>query len=333
MYKMLETLITAIEKGEYKTIFVSTTSKASPKVSRLPDKNLAGQYSVNVLITDNNIGMNFFERIDGRVDNIFIDVERKQGINLMSIARDIIKYSSIHPYKPNDVTLEAADQLILNQLGTDLTDSRILVYGTGNLAFKIALRLIEREADVTIAGRNLDKIRSLVSTLNMVKPSYSNAMASEHENSCDVSYDGLISFLSSEKIIDSSVVKWIKPKGFAIDGGIGNFQGEFIAEALNNEISILRLDVRLGNPFLFAGIESLSSKNEFFNTVMGSRELDGITLVAGGIIGKSGSIIVDQIHTPKQLIGVANGYGGLKNDKQLTESDRENLQYARKALL
>lgn len=333
LYEMLNSLVNVIEDGKYRYLLVSTTSRDSAEISRLPDKNFNGEIAANVLITNRQIAAELFEKIDGQIETVLIDVERKQGIDLMAIANDVIIYSNILPYKPNDVTLEAADQLILNQLGLNLADKRILVYGTGNLSFKLALRLIEREADISIAGRNPDKVDSIVTTLNMIKPSYSNVAAQVHHNDVTDKYDAIISFLSTEKIIDSSMVVYIKQGGIAIDGGIGNFQGEFIAEALEKEISVLRLDVRLGNPFLLAGITALSSENEFFNSVIGSYTMENMKVVAGGIIGEESSIIVDRIKNPSQIIGVANGYGGLKNEEQLTEHDRKNLQYARKTFL
>jgi hypothetical protein len=330
---MLETLINDIKKNKYKLLLVSTTARKSAQFSRLPDKSFNGEIVANILITNQEIGRNFFAEIDGQIETILIDVERKQEIDLIGIVNDVIKHSRILPYKPNDVTLEAADQLILNQLGSDLTGKKILVYGTGNISFKLALRLLEREVNVSIVGRNLDKVLSVVTTLNMIKPGFSNAIAREHHNESKDKYDGIIALVSSEKVVEPSVAEHIKRGGFAIDGGIGNFQGQFIADALEKEISVLRLDVRLGNPFLLAGITALSSENEFFNSVIGSCKMGNMMVVAGGIIGEESSIIVDRIKNPSQIIGVANGYGGLKNEEQLTEHDRKNLQYARKTFV
>ena len=330
---MFRIITNDLKSGAYSYLLISTTARDSVEINRLPDKSFKGKLAANYLITDEKIARNFFVEIDGQVEDILIDVERKQEVNLMDIANDVIKHSNILPYKPNDVTLEAADQLILNQLGVDLAGKKILVYGTGNIAFKLALRLLEREVDVSVQGRNPDKIQSVVTTLNMIKPSYSNAVAREHQDAIKYEYDGLVSFLSSEKIIDSTMAVNIKSNGFAIDGGIGNFQGTFIADSLEKGISVLRLDVRLGNPFLRAGITSLSSENEFFNTIIGSNQTGEMKLVAGGIIGEAGSIIVDRIKSPTQIIGIANGYGGLKNDEQLTKNDRKNLQYAKETFI
>lgn len=251
---MLNSLINDLQSKEYKMLLVSTTARKSMKISRLPDKIFDDIRVANILVTDTIIAKELFQKIDDQIATLLIDVERKKDVNLMEVAKSVVRMSKILPYKPNDVTLEATDQLILNQLGTDLTNKQVLIYGTGNIAFKLALRILEREANVSILGRNENKTQALVDTLNLVIPRHSTVKASVHQEDVSTEYDGLISFLSSEKVIDASMVHHIKRHGFAIDGGIGNFQGLFIAEALEKEVSCLRLDVRLGNPFLLAGI-------------------------------------------------------------------------------
>lgn len=316
----------------YDYLLVSTTARESDKIRRLPDKNLNGYRFASYLITDESSAYDFFKEIDGLINNIFIDVERKKKINLMQVAFACIKTSKISPYKPNDVTVEAADQLILNILGHEVTNKKILVYGTGNIAFKLSLRLLERNIDVVIGGRDNNKITHLMNTLNCIKPKYSTSRASHYKSEGE-QFDGLISFVSADKIITPQASKSIIEYGFAIDGGIGNFQEDFIQAALQKHVKLYRLDVRLGNHFLLAAIEAQTSRNDFFESVIGSNISGKVELVAGGIIGGKGTIIVDQIKDPTQIIGVANGYGGVKNDEQLTKNDWKNLQYAKETFL
>lgn len=330
---MLLTLRNEILSKSYDGILVSTTSKKSNKISILPNKVIKGKKYINILITNTTIAEEVFKIVDGKLDIILIDVERKKSINLMGLAYKIIKKSCILPYKPNDITLEAADQLVLQQTKHDLIAKNIIIYGTGNLGFKLALRLIEREANVHLVGRNIQKVNSLIESLNRVKPKFSKAYAMQYKPEDGIRYDGLVSFVSADKVINDDFANCIKSEGFAIDGGIGNFSEDFIALCLNKRIFVTRLDVRLGNEFLAASISSLNKKNVFFNEIMGSTKLNNQTVVAGGIIGPAGSIIVDRIKEATQIIGIANGYGGLKNESEYTKSDRENLQDAKKTLL
>src|SRR5699024_9515459 len=162
--------------------------------------------------------------------------------------------------------------------------------------------------NVHLVGRNVGKVNILVDTLNYIKPQYSDASAFAFNSHKKHSYDGMISFVSAEKVVTEAYADYITPEGFAIDGGIGNFSGEFIALCLEKSINVTRLDVRLGNEFLSASIKSLSKENSFFEEVMGVEKYEELEIVAGGIIGQAGSIIVDKIKEPKQIIGVANGY-------------------------
>jgi hypothetical protein len=45
--------------------------------------------------------------------------------------------------------------------------------------------------------------------------------------------------------------------------------------------------------------------------IMGSADLSGVAIVAGGVIGARGRIVVDSIKNPGRVIGIADGMGGL----------------------
>lgn len=69
--------------------------------------------------------------------------------------------------------------------------------------------------------------------------------------------------------------------------------------------------MRLG----FAGlITRLIEADEFLNKIRGERIVEGIRIVAGGVIGEKGDIIVDSISSPTTIIGVADGTGKILND-------------------
>ncbi|GAA3324539.1 hypothetical protein GCM10020331_052820 [Ectobacillus funiculus] len=95
-------------------------------------------------------------------------------------------------------------------------------------------------------------------------------------------------------------------------------------------LNCFRLDVRLG--FLYTLLPLLDDVRAFFNDVQGKAFVDNITIVSGGIIGASGDIIVDNIKHPRQVIGIANGLGGLKDTNDYTVSDQENLTKSSKSL-
>lgn len=326
---MYEEIKRTITQKNYTFMLVSTTAKHSKRFLRLPDRKINNQVSLNILISDPKEAEKLFKIADGKIPNMLIDVEQKQSINLFQIAKATITRSNLLPYKPNDITLEAADQLFLKHFSGDLAQKAILVYGSGNISFKLALRLAERQAKVYLMGRNSEKVSKLIDTLNLILPSYFGSPIRHFTFEEDL--DGIVSFISAEKIIGSDFASRVKASGLALDGGIGNFTGDFIKEAIQKGIHTLRLDVRLGLPFIEAGINA--GNQMFFNEIMGEKIYKNTKIVAGGIIGNEGSVIVDRINHPTQIIGIANGIGGVKSGAEHTIIDKESIETLKKYLI
>ncbi|KML41334.1 hypothetical protein [Cytobacillus firmus] len=317
-------IIKLVNDIKYEYLLISTTAKKNVDFQLLPNRHINDRLSLNIQIGNKELAEEIFRSIDGRIDNVLIDIERKQSINLWKIAKKNFKISRLYPYKPNDITMEAADRLLLNHFNSDLENKVILVYGTGNIGTKLALRLAERNSKVYLLGRNKDKVNQIITVLNSVSPFYTE------EKLCyfDVEkfkgeLDGVISLVSGERVIPEVFANFINENGIAIDGGIGNFSEAFISRIIKRNIRILRLDVRVGLPFIEASVNA--DGNSFFKSYMGVQKINGVTVVAGGIIGKDGSVIVDKIEKPSQVIGIANGIGGVKNESAFTKGDREAI--------
>jgi hypothetical protein len=79
---------------------------------------------------------------------------------------------------------------------------------------------------------------------------------------------------------------------------------------------ICRLDMRAG---LTAEIANILETAELITTAMGRAELAGVPVVAGGLIGQRGEVVVDTIVAPTRVIGVADGRGHLLRDGEAAE--------------
>lgn len=310
-----------LKQKKYEVMLVSITAKHDLSYLRLPDRVINNKKALNYLITKESIAQDLFRMTDGVISEVFIDVEQKQPINLFDLAKKVFKKTKVLAYKPNDITVEAADQLILNHFSNDVRGKKILIYGTGNISTKLAVRLAERQGQVFIYGRNKEKAIKIIEAINMVLPSYSEYPLKIFNPK--TTYDALLSFVSAEKVIDSDIAKVLNNFSIAIDGGIGNFTKSFIAETRKRSIRMLRLDVRIGEPFIEASV--LAHNQSFFYEVMGEKSIGNIQVVAGGIIGSEGAVIVDQIKRPTQIIGIANGIGGVKSETELTDDEKRSL--------
>lgn len=292
-------------------LFVSTTAKHKSSILRLPDRELSNGKSLNYLITNEEYAVELFKQVDGLIPTVIIDAELKQDIDLFSIAKKYIKKSSIYMNKPNDLTMESADVLLQQHFDRELIGKKALIIGTGNISFKLALRLAERNVQVFIDGRNASKVTKVVETINMILPAYSKYKVKKFELNCfDGGLDAVIPFVSAEKVVPDSYAVLLHEFSISVDGGIGNFSEEYIAVALKKKSKVIRLDVRIALPFANASLKTLSPSFSFFENISGERMIENMNIVAGGIIGSEGTIIVDQIKNPQQIIGVANGYGG-----------------------
>jgi hypothetical protein len=55
---------------------------------------------------------------------------------------------------------------------------------------------------------------------------------------------------------------------------------------------------------------------------LGWETLDGVSVVAGGAMGKSGDVVVDSVHHPSRVIGVCDGKGGVNFRFSEDEAER-----------
>jgi hypothetical protein len=337
---------------ENQIILISTTAKSNHENRLLPSHVIAGKACLNLIINDTKTAKEVMAYLDNYAPYFLIDVERKQTISLWEIAQNTITKGTILPYKPNDITVNAACILINQFFQYNINQKKALIYGSGNIATKLALSLAEHEAHVSLAGRNLKKIGVLKEALNAILPAYSTTPITVHTNitpqechlpqerhpersegSQEVStnlhfnlqkYDILVCALSSEHSIDEGVINQLHENALVVDIGINNLTPAFIEKAQEKSFQIFRLDVRIGSPFIEASLEAYH--RAFLSKQAGKRLINQVPCVAGGAIGARGDLIVDNISSPKQVIAIANGTGGVKKHEEYTEDDNNNLK-------
>lgn len=330
LYFAIDKEIDFFDNTERSIVFLNNSAKKRKDFFVLPRREALSYKSIGFFIGNEAICENVCKYIDGKATYILVDIECKQNFDLLSIAKKSIFKSQVIPFKPNDVTLESCDLLVRHLFKEDIQGRKILIFGSGNLASKIALRLAERQAEVFIWARNQEKASTIVNALNYILPKYNDTQIKLfHEDEND--FDLMISFLSAENVIGADFFNYLKKDGTVIDGGINNFSKDFIEVALNNGVSFIRLDTRIA--FHYALMSLNLETFHFFDNVFGTREIERIRCVAGGILGKQGNVIVDQIKYPTQVIGVANGLGGVKHECELTDEERRKISTIREYIL
>lgn len=311
---------------DFRIATVGTTARESQPFAILPRRKAFGFEAINFLVINPDYAEECFKLLDGAVNYILVDIELKKKIDLMQIAKRIVKQATLISYKPNDTTLEAADMFLRHYFNDELKGKKVLIYGAGNLGSKLSLRLAERGADVFLDSRNKEKTAGIIQALNHLTPKHSSSSIKPIKSykSFTDEMDVFIAFTSASNVISSSFLKFIKNGGLALDGGINNFTSDFIKGANELSISCYRLDVRAAFPHTILFLTDYI--NNFYHNIQGEMIFDNVRVVAGGIIGNEGDIVVDRISKPKQIVGIANGIGGLKLESEYTSQERQNIE-------
>lgn len=247
---------------------------------------------------------------DGKADYLFIDAESKSqdAACYVSLACSIAQKSTVKTYKGNDITALACD-LLISSLLPDVSGARAAIIGAGNLGSKAALALAERGASVSICRRD-DKGQLLAEALNGICSKYAQGRIVAASNPMDAAEGAriLIGFTQGYPVISAGMIRSLSPQALIIDGGIGTLHEEAVHEANALGHLLYRLDVRIAFAHI---VDSILSTEHFIANTSGRVQRDGNCYVAGGVIGMKGDIVVDSISSPKVVIGIADGKGGV----------------------
>jgi len=260
--------------------------------------------------------------LDGKLDYIFVDAEKKipnvsnpnETVNIERKARELIKKSIFLTYKGNDLTVESVDihlSYIFKENVRGIGGKNISVIGAGNLGSKLALKLAERGANVILFRRNKKKLNSIIEALNYIKPkeTESKIYASGSINEAIKLSDIVLVTADNSNVISKESIKFIQPHTIFFDIGKGTIAPEVISFLTNNNNSFFRADV---SSAMAGMLESNLMLDEVLTNRFGRRNFHGIPIVSGGLIGKSGEFIVDNVNAPKVIYGIAAGDGLFK---------------------
>ncbi len=313
--KLLVFVTRQATKAHTKSAFVISTTrkKSNEKVIIHPVRYTKYAICGAITIYDLKNALAIAKYLDGKVDYIFVDAEQKipRLDNLVKKISSAVNKSQILTFKNNDLTADAADALIASLDNYD--GKKIAIIGIGNIGGKLALKLVERGINVLAASSNYKKSSLMANAINTIKSkNCKGKVIPKNINTITKNVDLLIGFTPGTPIISSEMVTKLKKNSIIIDGGSGTILKDGIIEAKKRGIKILRLDTRCG----FAASASLMFETEnFLDKIFGHSSFKGIDLVAGGLYGKYGDIILDKISKPSQIVGIADGQGGILKGK------------------
>jgi len=251
--------------------------------------------------------------VDGLVDVIVVDVEQKvpQLAHIMETAGRIVKKSALLTYKDNDVWVNAVDALIAHIAG-DLHGVKVGIVGLDNLGPKLALKAAERCARVFLMTADDEGVlKEIVRGLNLMKTPLAPHPIEPALTAADVARDARVLIGASIKrvVVTAEMIENLPDDAIVIDAGIGTIDNAAAQLGRKKGLRFYRFDNRAG---LSAEIVNLLETRDLVEHVMGETTIDGVPVVAGGIVGEEGTVIVDSISEPTHVIGIADGTGKVR---------------------
>jgi hypothetical protein len=322
--KELIKLINTIKKKKTKKkvcfFLGNTKKKESTKFFFTPIRESRNFIFFGAIVYSDFIAKKILKIIDGKVDIVMVDIEKKvqsknKKISLVNIersAKDVIKKSKLYIYKANDLAINATETLLFNLFLKDkrgLGGKKILIIGIGNIGFKLSIKFVESGSKIYIWTRKKELLPNFAKTINTIKPQGTTSMVKALKNmpkNLDF-FDIIISTADSKNIIKKDIVKNLKKKNIFIDVGKGNFDKNAIKILNEKKINIYRLDTT--NSY-FSYLENISLTEKQYNYSKFKNKLKNITFVLRGIVGQKNDIVVDDVVNPKKIFGICDGEGG-----------------------
>lgn len=300
-----------------------------------PVRKTSHLISGSVIVYDVDQAVAVAYAVDGLVDYVLVDTEKKISLELYGVAdvgnveravRETVKKSNVLTYKGNDVTVDAIENFIVQTLSINprgLSGKKAAIIGAGNLGSKLALKLVERGMDVALVRRDRTKLEVIVAALNFIKPAETIAAASAAPDALSASQGAhlLVGLTQGTPVITEGMVDALASGAVLLDGGKGCFQRDAIARAQALNISIYRADIRPG----FEGhIAMMLETERLVKFGLGRAVFNGIPVVSGGLLARADEVVVDSIADPHTVFGCGNGLGDFA--RVLTDAQEKQLQ-------
>lgn len=300
-----------LHDGERMLCLATTANVNNPPLlvgsARLADSALAG----NLILRDAALLPALVDRFDDVVSMFFVDCEVKANVDLAVFARAAIAPQKLHFFKPNDFTLEAADEWIAQRM-PNLIGARTAVIGAGNIGAKLALRLAERGCKVKLVGRRTKLLEDIVRGLNAIMRGAGSIVASTDIGAACADVRLIVGCTPGTPAVDAEVLA-AAGNTLLLDVGNGCFSPEAIAAAQGRGLMIEVLSPTAG----WEGFMRRYLATRKLQQGLGRRHLDnGIWIVSRGVMGSSGDVLVDEVSRPSRVIGICNGSGDLLYDEE-----------------
>lgn len=292
--------------GERLLCIASTANVNNPTMLvgslRLAEGILAG----NLILRDITMLPAIVKRFDAVVAKFFVDCELKASIDLGAAIDALVLPERRHFFKPNDFTVEAADEWVTQRM-SDLRGVRTAIVGAGNIGAKLALRLAERGSEVRLAARRMEVLGVTAQGLRAILRGSGTIMAVPSVAAACAEAELIIGCTPGTPAIDAAAIINAKA-ALLLDVGNGCFGRDAVAAAQQRGLALEVLSPTAG----WEGFLRRYVATRQLQQGLGRRQIEnGVWIVSRGIMGATGDVLVDDVSKPGRVIGVCNGMGDL----------------------
>lgn len=248
----------------------------------------------NVMLAEPGLLEEVLQHIDGLADYVLLDA------GVRGAARGVLRHTTLLPYVDHEMWARATVTHLTLLMEGDLYGKRMAVTGVPPLAARAAMALGAAGAEVWLDDTLEREARALL----RLAPRITVRALAEAAREADV----VISLSPRCPAVNAEVVRAMAKGALLYDGGIGSIARDAVPVAENAGIRVVRVDMR---PTLAATALELIGMRRIVCAHMGRALWNGVSVVAGGLIGREGEVIVDSIAEPTRVIGLADGLGGI----------------------
>jgi 4-hydroxy-2-oxovalerate aldolase len=298
---------------------ISSASKKSGKTSVLTITNASGESHVKsavryIRLTDHTIignveidaSVNVAEAIteaDGLVDFIMLDDTLSTDISVYHTNE-----SKILCYSESNAQINALEAYLSN-LNPGQSGSSYVISGINPLSMAVAERLINNNISVYLLDDAAENLENAVHLLEQrIRFFHRGSAVKAAVADAHTDYDGILGFKACKNPLLAELITRVKRSGFVIDASIGSFTEDLIKASRMASLPVIRLDMRAG---LSSEVLLRLETYKLLNNVLGKNFIEEVPVVAGGVIGELGMVVLDSLSKPTKIIGIADGRGGL----------------------
>ena len=286
-----------------------------------------------IVLYDDEYAKTAVKYLDGKVDYIMVDAEKKikpknkiiPG-NIERRVRENTKISKLLIFKGNDLTVDSIDLFLTYFYNDDvrgLGGKKVAIVGSGNIGSKLALILVERGSKVFIYRRDNLKSKIKAKAFNFLKPKYTFEKIQAVNNLIDIckNTDILIGTTDGKPAINHKMVNNLKNTAIIIDAGKGTLDKKAYEIAYKRNIKIFRTDVTAS---LSGLIEKSIVMEKIVEKKFNIKRKKGYRLVSQGLLGRNNDIVVDDVDKPTIIYGISNGKGDFIRNIKLNKRNLIN---------